>query len=122
MEIAMHSSLSVHTCAYQTSAATKTIRAFVAALMVAAGVLPGCAVFPRSSNPHVDQKITDDVEARFGRMAELEAPNLLQVQTIDRVVYLSGSVATGLQRRDAEAVASQVQGVAKVVNSIAVAK
>jgi len=55
-------------------------------------------------------------------MAELEAPNLLQVQTIDRVVYLSGSVATGLQRRDAEAVANQVQGVSKVVNSIAVAK
>jgi osmotically-inducible protein OsmY len=52
----------------------------------------------------------------------LEAPNQLNVQTINRVVYLNGLVATGLQRWDAESVASQVQGVDKVVNSIGVAR
>jgi osmotically-inducible protein OsmY len=102
------------------STGTKKILAFAAALTVAAA-LPGCAVFPQSSNVAVDQNITADVETRFGQHAELEAPNLLNVQTINHVVYLNGVVSTGLQRLDAELVANQVQGVDKVVNSIAVA-
>ena len=104
----------------QKSTGTRKILAFVAALTVAAA-LPGCAVFPQSSNAAVDQKLTADVETRLGQSAELEAPNLLNVQTINRVVYLNGLVSTGLQRRDAELVANQVQGVDKVVDSIAVA-
>jgi BON domain len=116
----MRSSKLIDRSPCQKSAGTKKILAFVAALTVAAA-LPGCAVFPRSSNAAVDQKITADVETRFGQNAELEAPNLLNVQTINRVVYLNGLVSTGLQRRDAELVADQVQGVDKVVNSIAVA-
>jgi osmotically-inducible protein OsmY len=107
--------------ACQTSTGTKRVLAFAAALTVAA-VLPGCAIFPRSSNPTVDRAITADVETRFGQHAVLEAPNQLNVQTINRVVYLNGLVATGLQRWDAESVASQVQGVDKVVNSIGVAR
>ena len=103
------------------STGTKKILGFVAALTVAA-VLPGCAVFPRSSNPAVDRAITADVETRFGQYPVLEAPNQLDVQTINRVVYLNGLVATGLQRWDAESVASQVQGVDKVINSIGVAR
>jgi osmotically-inducible protein OsmY len=94
--------------------------AFVSALTVAAA-LPGCAMFPQSSNPAVDQKITADVETRLGQNAALEAPNLLDVQTINRVVYLNGLVSTGLQRTEAESVANQVQGVEEVVNSIGVA-
>jgi osmotically-inducible protein OsmY len=89
--------------------------------LILAAALPGCAVFPQSSNPTVDQKITADVERSFGQHAELEPPNLLEVQTINQVVYLNGTVSTGLQRRDAESVARQVQGVKKVVNSVAVA-
>jgi osmotically-inducible protein OsmY len=104
----------------QKSRGRKKILAFAAALTVAAA-LPGCAVFPQSSNAAVDQNITADVETRFGQHAELEAPNLLNVQTINHVVYLNGVVSTGLQRWDAELLASQVQGVDKVVNSIAVA-
>ena len=105
----------------QTSTATKKIFAFVAALTVAAA-LPGCALFPQSSNPVVDQRITADVETRFEQHAELEAPNLLNVQTINRVVYLNGLVSTGLQRRDAELAVNQVEGVDKVINSIAVTR
>jgi osmotically-inducible protein OsmY len=78
-------------------------------------------MFPQSSNPAVDQKITADVETRLGQNAALEAPNLLDVQTINRVVYLNGLVSTGLQRTEAESVANQVQGVEEVVNSIGVA-
>ena len=115
----MRSSTSIDRSVFQTSTRTKKILAFVAALSVAAA-LPGCAVFPRSSNPAVDQKLTADVETRFGQYAELEAPNLLTVRTINRVVYLNGLVSTGLQRSDAESAANQVQGVDKVVDSIGV--
>jgi len=116
----MRSSKLINRSVYNPSTGTKKILAFVAALTVAAA-LPGCALLPQSSNPAADQKITADVETRFGQNAELEAPNLLTVQTIDRIVYLNGLVSTGLQRRDAESVAHQVQGVDKVVNSIGVA-
>jgi len=102
----------------QKSTGTKKIHALLALTVAAA--LPGCAVFPQSSNAVVDQKITADVETRFGQNAELEGPNLLNVQTINRVVYLNGLVSSGLQRRDAELMVNQVQGVDKVVNSVAV--
>ena len=104
---------------HQSFTGTKRIRAFVAALIVAAA-LPGCAAFPQSSNAAVDQKITADVETRFRQHAELEAPDLLDVQTINRVVYLNGTVSTGLQREYAESVANQATGVTKVINSISV--
>ena len=117
----MRSSKTIDRSACQRSAGSKTIPALVAALTVAAA-LPGCAVFPRSENPSVDRAITADVEARFGQYAVLEAPNQLNVQTINRVVYLNGLVATGLQRRDAESVAGQVQGVDKVVDSIGIVR
>jgi hypothetical protein len=120
-ESAMRSSQLIDRSVCQASTGTRKILAFVAALTVAAA-LPGCAMFPRSSNPAVDQKITADVETRFGQNAELEVPNLLNVQTINRVVYLNGLVSTGLQRRDAESEANQVQGVDKIVNSIAVSR
>jgi hypothetical protein len=102
-----------------TKAGTKKIHALVAALIVAAA-LPGCAAFPRSSNPAVDQRITTDVEARFSQHPELEAPDLIDVETINRVVYLNGTVSTGLQREYAESVASRAPGVTKVVDSISV--
>jgi hypothetical protein len=100
---------------------TNRLRALVAAVILAAA-LPGCAAFPRSSDPAVDQKITADVEARFRQHRELEAPDLIDVQTINRVVYLSGTVSAGLQRDYAESVASRAPGVTKVVNSISVTK
>jgi hypothetical protein len=102
-----------------TKAGTKKIHALVAAFILAAA-LPGCAAFPQSSDPAVDQKITADVEARFRQHPELEAPDLIDVQTINRVVYLNGTVSTGLQRAYAQSVATRAPGVTKVVNSISV--
>ncbi|SRR6266478_6334243 len=115
----MNSSTLINAIACKPSTGTKKTRVFIAALAVAS-TLSGCAVFPHSSNPPVDQKITADVDAKFEQHAELEAPNLLRVQTINRIVYLNGTVSTGLQRADAESVANEVHGVAKVVNSIAI--
>ena len=100
---------------------TNKLRAIAAAFIFAAA-LPGCAAFPKSSDPTVDQKITADVEARFRQHPELEAPDLIDVQTINRVVYLNGTVSAGLQRDYAESVASRAPGVKKVVNSISVTK
>jgi osmotically-inducible protein OsmY len=94
-------------------------RASVPALLVVAA-LSGCAVIPHSSDQPVDQKITAAVQTRFDQHADLEAPNLLEVQTVNRIVYLSGTVSTGLQRAEAESAANEVQGVRKVVDSVAV--
>ena len=115
----MRSSKLIDTRVYQPSTRTKTILAFAALTLAAA--LPGCAVLPQSSNRAVDQEITANLQTRIGQETELEAPNLINVQTINRVVYLNGFVSTGLQRRDAELAANQVQGVDRVVDSIAVA-
>ena len=97
------------------------LRALAAAFILAAA-LPGCAAFPQSSDRAVDQKITADVEARFKQHPELEAPDQIDVQTINRVVYLNGTVSAGLQRDYADSVASGAPGVKKVVNSISVTK
>jgi BON domain-containing protein len=48
-----------------------------------------------------------------------DAPNSVYVQTRDGVVYLTGQVATDLQRTTAETVVAKVPGVVRVVNSIA---
>jgi osmotically-inducible protein OsmY len=100
---------------------TNRPRALVAAFILAAA-LPGCAAFPQSSDPAVNQKITADVEARFRQHPELESPDLIEVRTINRVVYLSGTVSAGSQRDYAESVASRAPGVTKVINSISVTK
>lgn len=117
----MNSSRSINALARKSPTAAKRARAFVAALTLASA-LSGCAVFPHSSNAPADQRITDNVEKRFGQYAELEPPNLLGIQTINGVVYLHGIVATALQRADAESAANEVMGVTKVVNSIGIAR
>jgi osmotically-inducible protein OsmY len=43
-------------------------------------------------------------------------------RTIDHIVYLHGMVSEGLQGREAEAIAQQTPGVARVVNLLAVSK
>jgi osmotically-inducible protein OsmY len=58
------------------------------------------------------------VHALFDQHPALEPPNLLEVQTLNHVVYLTGLVDTDLERQMAESVALEAKGVAKVVNSI----
>jgi osmotically-inducible protein OsmY len=66
-----------------------------------------------------DAHITAEVEATFKQHTELLPPNLLYVQTLNGVVYLSGQVATPLQREIAVDVARQVPHVSHVVDNIA---
>lgn len=65
-----------------------------------------------------DATISRAVEAGFAQHPALGAPNLIEVQTLDHVVYLYGLVDTDLQRRLAESVVSTVPGVARVVDTL----
>ena len=98
-----------------TPAAPKRLYALIGAFILA-GALPGCAMFPKSSNPTADASINADVKSRLTQHAEFISP--LKVQTVNGVVYLNGKAYTGLQRRDAEGIALQADNVVKVVNNI----
>jgi len=88
--------------------------------LVLAGALPGCATYEKCGFRGCpgDAEITAEVRALFDQHPALEPPNLLEVQSLDHVVYLNGVVDTDMQRLMAESVAHQAKGVAKVVNSI----
>jgi osmotically-inducible protein OsmY len=100
--------------------------AFLAALIIGfiangAG-LAGCAAIQKCGvgGCPADAVITAAVEGQLRQHPALEPPNLLSVQTIDRVVYLNGLVDTPLEREMAESVASATPGVMRVVNSIGI--
>jgi osmotically-inducible protein OsmY len=92
-------------------------------ILLLAGALPlaGCVSPSQCTSEQCrnDAKITAAVQAKLKEHRELGSPNTVYVQTRDRVVYLTGQVATDLQKETAENVAAQVPGVARVVNSIA---
>jgi osmotically-inducible protein OsmY len=66
-----------------------------------------------------DAQITQAVEAIYAQHAELGPPNHVYVKTSDGVVFLTGKVATDLQRTTAESLARGAPGVRQVVNSLA---
>jgi osmotically-inducible protein OsmY len=88
--------------------------------LVLTGALPGCATYTKCGFGGCpgDADITAQVHALFDQYPALEPPNLLQVQTLDHVVYLTGVVDTDLERQMAESVAHEAKGVRKVINSI----
>lgn len=65
-----------------------------------------------------DAEISAQVRARLNDYPALLAPNHVYVSTLDHVVYLSGEVATDLQRETAESVARATPGAPRVVNLI----
>jgi osmotically-inducible protein OsmY len=97
-------------------------RGFFAVISAAilGGSLHGCAVYRKCGFTGCpgDAKITAEVSALFSRYPALEPPNLLYVQTLDHVVYLTGQVNTDTERDLAKAVALQAAGVRQVINSI----
>jgi hypothetical protein len=97
--------------------ALKRLYALIGALVLASA-LAGCAVFPKSSNPAADKAITLDVKSRFAQDAEFITPGLIDVQTINGVVYLSGTVGSSLQWQNADDLARRANNVVQVVNSL----
>ena len=65
-----------------------------------------------------DARISAEVQALFDQHPELQAPNHVYVKTLDGVVYLSGKVATDLQRETAVSLARQVSRVRSVNDNI----
>src|SRR5258708_1624891 len=82
--------------------------------------LDACAVYRKCGLAGCpgDAQITAEVTSLFNKYPALEPPNLVYVQTLDRVVYLTGQVNTETERELAEALASRVAGVTRLVNSI----
>jgi osmotically-inducible protein OsmY len=89
-------------------------------LILAAATLPGCAAYHKCGLRGCpgDAKITAEVTELLHQYPELEPPNLIYVQTLDRVVYLTGQVSTPTERDEAKSVALRAAGVRRVVNSI----
>jgi osmotically-inducible protein OsmY len=81
----------------------------------------GCAVYRKCGLEGCpgDARITAEVQALFSQHPDLGPPNAIRVQTLEKVVYLTGVVSTDLQREAAESVTLQAPGVKRVVNSIA---
>lgn len=87
------------------------------------GFLPGCAAYSAYNKCGLsgcpgDAQISAAVRALLDQDAAMRAPNLIYVQTLDGVVYLSGEVATDLQRETAASAALGVPGVRRVVDTI----
>jgi len=93
----------------------------LAVTLLFALTLEGCTSFSQctSAECQADAKITAGVQEQLKQHRELGPPNLVYVQTRKGVVYLTGQVATDLQRQTAESIVEQVPGVTNVVNSIA---
>ncbi|HEY1873752.1 MAG TPA: BON domain-containing protein [Steroidobacteraceae bacterium] len=87
------------------------------------GAVPGCDAYRTVRQcgfqgcPE-DRRITAEIDALLEEHTALMPPNMVYVQTVDRVVYLSGQVNTPLQRTEAENVVRQVAGIRRVVNTI----
>ncbi len=95
----------------------------LAAALGLSALLPGCAAFRAYdkcgfSGCPGDAQITAAVQGLLNQDAALRAPNLIYVQTLDGVVYLSGEVATDLQRESAASTALRAPGVRRVVDTI----
>jgi osmotically-inducible protein OsmY len=67
-------------------------------------------------------RVTRAVRALLAEHTELGPPNLIYVQTLDHVVYLTGFVSEGTMRTTAGEIALATPGVTRVVNTIAVTK
>lgn len=93
-----------------------------AAMLCAIFLLCGCADYRKCGREGcaADAQITAAVRSLLNQHADLGPPNLIRVQTVDGVVYLTGEVNTDLTRQTAELVARQAQGVKRLVNSISV--
>jgi osmotically-inducible protein OsmY len=91
----------------------------LAVIALLTGVLAGCASECTTPACVSDTKLSAAVQAQLSQHRELAPPNHVYVKSKNGVVYLTGQVATDVQRETAESAARATPGVTKVVNSIA---
>jgi osmotically-inducible protein OsmY len=100
------------------------LKIFSAALIgaVLIGSSSGCAVSGvrgLSGSPG-DDGISTHVRAQLSQYPSLRSSDSLRVQTYGRVVYLTGQVDSDEQRDLAESLTSEVDDVARVVDTISI--
>jgi osmotically-inducible protein OsmY len=90
-------------------------------LAAALSSLSACATFETCGfeGCPADRQITAQVEDVLRKYPELQGVNQVRVQTVNRVVYLYGQVDTQVELVTAQQAAQSVNGVDRVVNSIA---
>ncbi len=98
-----------------------TVRQLRISILILMSALSGCATFNECgfSGCPGDAAITAAVAGQFGRYAALTA-NSVRIQTLNKVVYLTGVVDTDVERSLAVSLAGDVTGVARVVDSISI--
>ena len=91
-----------------------------AVLVVLGGALSGCAVFDKCSpeNCTTDKQITSDVNDLLSQHRELGPPGTVHVQTINGIVYLTGTVNSDFEIRSTESMVRQVANVKDVENNL----
>jgi osmotically-inducible protein OsmY len=92
--------------------------------MLAMAAIGGCAN-NRPCNDQAcvaDQQTTAAVTTQLRAHPDLGAPARIRVQTVDHVVYLSGTVNSGFQQETAESIANETPGVSRVVSTIGISK
>ena len=89
-------------------------------LAILIGAVAGCAEYRECGvgGCPSDEKITASVQARLDQDTSLGPPGSIQVQTLNRVVFLNGQVDVGIEKATAASKAKQVPGVTRVVNNI----
>lgn len=91
-------------------------------LIALAGSACGCTTYQAlrkcGSGCPGDAALAAAVRAQLAGHTELLAPNQVYVRALDGVVYLSGQVATDLQRDTAEELARSTPGTPRVVDMI----
>jgi osmotically-inducible protein OsmY len=94
----------------------------LATALIVPNLFAGCAVEKKCGFEGCpgDAQITAKVESLFNQHPEIGTE--VSVQTLNRVVYLSGLVSEGDMRATAGDLAVATPGVTRVVNTIAVAK
>src|SRR5579863_5178881 len=93
-------------------------------VLLLASALPGCAVYDTYEKCGFhgcpgDAQITTEIQSQINQRRDLES-TAITVQTLDRTVYLSGVVSSGLEISDTESIARSVPGVRQVINSMAI--
>jgi osmotically-inducible protein OsmY len=91
-----------------------------AAAILLAGTLSGCAVFDKCTpeNCSTDKQITQDVNELLSQHGEFGPPGTVRVQTINGVVYMTGTVNSDFEIRNSEALVRQVANVKDVENNL----
>jgi osmotically-inducible protein OsmY len=105
---------------YRGSHMHKSTTFCAAAIIALAAALSGCAAFEKCApeNCSVDKQVTGDVNDALAQHRELGPAGTVRVQTINGVVYLTGTVNSDFEIRTTEAIVRQIANVKDVVNNL----